>query len=87
MKGKPWRPSTKNPGSRIRTCIKEDDEEDGSDEDEEGERPVEVNFQEEEDIDITIDEVKEAQDLIFNRAGLKYNFAIKAKDVYKYDAT
>ena len=58
MKGKPWRPSTKNSGSRIRTHIKEDDEEDGSDEDEEGERPVEVNFQEEEDIDITIDEVK-----------------------------
>ncbi|MCP2504859.1 MAG: hypothetical protein NLN65_06160 [Candidatus Poseidoniaceae archaeon] len=49
MKGKPWRPSTKNSGSRIRTHIKEDDEEDGSDEDEEGERPVEVNFQEEED--------------------------------------
>ncbi|MCP2504860.1 MAG: hypothetical protein NLN65_06165, partial [Candidatus Poseidoniaceae archaeon] len=24
---------------------------------------------------------------IFNRAGLKYNFTIKAKDVYKYDAT
>ena len=56
-KGKPWRPSTKHSGSRIRTHIKEDDEEDGSDEDEEGERPVEVNFQEEEDMDITIDEV------------------------------
>ena len=56
MKGKPWRHSTKNSGSRIRTHIKEDDEEDVSDEDEEGERPVEVNFQEEEDIDIVIDE-------------------------------
>ena len=31
-----------------------------------------------------MDEVKKAQDLIFNRSSIKYNLTIKITDVYKY---
>ena len=86
MKGKPWRPSTRHSGWRVRTHIKEDDDDNGVEQDEEEDQPVEVHIQED-DIDVSVEEVKKSQDMIFNRAGVKYNFTIKAKDVYKYSPT
>ena len=83
IRGTPWRPSTRHAGWRIRTHIKADDDVEDQEEVEE-DQEVEVAVPTDDDQDAQVDEVKKAQDLIFNRSGIKYNFTIKIKDVYKY---
>ena len=85
MKGVPWRPSTKHPGSKIRTHIDEDKE--GSDGDEEGDHEVQVEVYQDEDPQETLDDIKKEEEIIFSRSGESYGFYIKARDVAKYGAT
>ena len=82
MRGTPCRPSTRYPGSRIRTHIKDEYEEEDSGDDE----MYEVKAKES-DVDIIAERLKEAVGNEARRELAKYNLSIKAKDFFKYGAT
>ena len=82
MRGTPWKPSTKHSGQRLRTHIKEDDEE--SDNEDGGDDQVHIETLDDVDAEATITNVKKSQDIIFSRVGQSYSFYIKARDVLKY---
>ena len=60
MKGSPWKPSSIHPGNRIRSNLKEEDEEAESESDDEVEAVI-TPEQLDEDIESKVEEVREAQ--------------------------
>ena len=91
MKGSPWRPSSLHPGNRIRTNLKQDETPEDEEEEEEDEEEVEAKIapeQVDEDIDVKVKEVSEAQDNIMrSKRTQPYGFSIKAGDISKYGPT
>ena len=86
MKGTPWKPSTKHKGTKIRTHLSEEEEEDDNeDEDDINEEQDEAYL--DEDPPEVIEKITKQQEIIYNRIGLSYSFTIKARDVAKYGAT